>query len=81
MAPVSVLGTSDYYQIIGTFSVTVMCGVLPVQLVYEGKINQPKFNFPKEYCITQTPSHWENEDTSIAMLDEILIQYIKGKQK
>ena len=80
---VSVPGTSDYRQITGTFGVTMAGDFLPIQLIYQGKTKlcQPKFNFPKEFHITQTPNHWANEETSIEMLNQILIPYIESKRK
>ena len=67
---VSVSGTSDYRQITGTFGITISGDFLPIQLIYQGKtkLRQPKYQFPKEFHLTQTPNHWANEQTSIDFL-------------
>ena len=56
---VAVPGTADYRQITGTFGVTMAREFVPIQLIYQGKtkLSQPKFNFPKEFHVTQTPNH------------------------
>ena len=80
---VSVPGTSDYRQIIGTFAVTMAGSFLPIQLIYQGKTPrcQPEFNFPKVFHVTQTSNHWDDENTSIDMLKKILIPYVEAKRK
>ena len=80
---VSVPGTADYRQITGTFGVTLSGDFLPIQLIYQGKtkLSQPKFGFPSEFHITQTPNHWANESTSIDLLNHILIPYVQKKRK
>ena len=56
---VGVLGTDDYRQITGTFSVAMDGSFLPMQLIYKGKTERslPKYKFPKEFHVTQNPSH------------------------
>jgi len=80
---VSVPGTSDYRQITGTFAVTMSGSFLPIQLIYQGKTPrcQPKFDFPKEFHVTQTANHWADENTSIDMMKKILIPYVAAKRK
>ena len=52
---------------------------LPMQLIYKGKTPRslPKFKFPKEFHVTQNPSHWANEETSIGLINEIVVPYMK----
>ena len=80
---VSVPGTADYRQITGTFGITLSSDFLPIQLIYQGKtaLSQPKFRFPSEFHITQTPNHWANESTSIDLLNHIFIPYVEKKRK
>ena len=80
---VPVLGTSDYRQITGTFAITMAGEFLPIQLIYQGKTDrsQPKYEFPKEFHVTQTPNHWADENTSIEMIKKILVPYIREKRK
>ena len=56
---------------------------LPIQLIYLGKTPrcQSEFNFPKEFLVTQTASHWADENTSIDMLKKILIPYVEAERK
>ena len=56
---------------------------LPTQLYYQGKTPrcQPEFNFPKKFHVTQTTNHWADENTSIDMLQKILIPYAEAKRK
>ena len=70
---VPILGTADYQQITGTFSVTMSGNFLPIQLIYKGKTNRchPKYNFPESFHVT----HWSNEQTSIDLIQKIILPY------
>ena len=74
---ISVPGTADYRPITGTFGITMAGDFLPPQLIYQGK----KYNFPKEFHLTQTPNHWANEKTSVDFLELVLITYIEKQRK
>ena len=78
---VSVLDTADYRQITGTFSIAMAGSFLPIQLIYHGKIplSQSKYNFLKEFYVTQIPTHWAHEEASIAFLEHVLIAYIESQ--
>jgi len=80
---VSVPGTSEYRQITGTFAITMSGSFLPIQLIYQGKTarSQPNYSFPSEFHVTQTPNHWADENTSIDMIEQILIPYVKRKRE
>ena len=81
---VPVAGITDYRQITGTFSVSLSGGFLPVQLIYQGKTNrcQLTYPFPREFHVTQTKNHWANENTSLDLIKEVLVPYIrKFRQK
>lgn len=59
-----------------------MIGIfLPVQLIYQGKINKcdPSFRFPSDWNIT--PNHWSNEDTMKDYIVEILVPCITKKNE
>ena len=60
-------------QITGTISVTASGKFLPIQLIYQGKTDwcHPKFNFPKEFCVTHTENHWSNERKAIEYVMQI----------
>ena len=52
---------------------------LPIQLIYQGK---PTCPFPREFYVTQTENHWANENTSLDLIKEILVSYVrKVRQK
>ena len=81
---VPVAGTTDYRQITGTFSVSLSGDFLPVQLIYQGKTKrcQPTYPFPREFHVTQTKKHWANENTSLDLIKEVLVPYVrKFRQK
>ena len=56
---------------------------LPIQLIYHGKtsLSQHKYKFPNKFCVTQTPNHRANEETSIAFLEHDLIPYIETQRE
>ena len=55
----------------------------PIQLIYHGKtpLSQPKYKFPKEFNVTQTPNHGTNEVTSIAFFEHVFIPYIETQRE
>ena len=42
---------------------------------------QPKFNFLKNFLITEKPNSWANEDTSIANLNQVRFHTWKESKK
>ena len=88
---VSILGTAVYQQVTGTFSVTMSGNFLPIQLIYKGNTNRchPKYNFPESFHVTHTTNHWSNEQTSIDLIQKIILpwlgfvlcRYLRGKNK
>ena len=80
---VSVLDTADYRQITGTFSIAMAGSFRPIQLIYHGKIplSQSKYNFPKEFYVTQISTHWAHEEASIAFLEHVLSPILNLKVK
>ena len=81
---VPVAGTTDYRQITGTFGVSLSGDFLPKQLICQGKTehSQPTYPFPHEFHVTQTENHWANENTSLDLIKEVLVPYIrKVRQK
>ena len=53
--------------------------MLPPQLIYEGKTTlcHAKFNFPNDWHITNSKSHWSNVDTMKEYLENILKPHIE----
>ena len=75
-------GKGKKKQITGTFAVSMTGDFLPMQLIYEGKTPRclPKdVEFPKEFDVTFTPSHWSNKEKSKQLLDNVIFPYLKKK--
>ena len=57
---------------------------MPIQLVNQGQIKrcQPRYPFAREFHVTQTENHWTNANTSLAIIKEVLVSYVrKVRQK
>ena len=81
---VPVAGTTGYRQITGTFGVSLSGDFLSIQLIYQGKTkrSQPTYPFPREFHVTQTVNHGANENTSLDLIKEVLVPYVrKVRQK
>ena len=62
----------------------VFCGntageFLPIQLIYTGKTARcfPRYSFPPEWNITNSPNHWCHEDTMVKYVDNIILEYVE----
>ena len=73
---VLIAGIEDKRQITAVFA-------LPPQLIYKGKTTAclPLTKFPSNWHITFTPTHWANEVTTLAYIDQIILPYIKRKRR
>ena len=80
---VSVAGTTDYRQITGTYGLSLSEDFLPKQLIYQGKTkrSQPTYPFPREFHVTQTENRWANENTSLDLIKEVLVPYVRKVRK
>lgn len=76
---VGVVGLEDKRQITALFASTMSGDLLPPQLIYEGKtsLSHPKFNFPPEWNISHTPSHWSNSQSMIEYVEKVIIPYVE----
>jgi len=57
---------------------------LPPQLIYSGSTSKclPKnVNFPSDWHLTSTPTHWSNEETMLAYINRIIVPYVQSKRK
>ena len=65
-------GKDDKRQITACFAGTMTGDFLPTQLVYEGKTSccLPKVDFPNDWNVTYSSTHWSNEDTMQDYIDE-----------
>ena len=52
-------------------------------IIHQGKtvLSQPRFRFPSECNITETPNHWANESTSTDLPHHISSHMLKRKEK
>ena len=62
---VEVVGTDNKWQITACFAGSMAGDFLPLQLVYEGKTTHclPHVEFPRDWHITYSRTHWSNETT------------------
>ena len=76
---VPVAGTTDYRQITGTFSISLSGVFLPMQPIYQGntKRSQQRCPFQRKFHGTQTENYWASEDTSLDLIKEILVSYVR----
>ena len=76
-------GKDDKRQITACFAGTMTGDFLPTQLVYEGKTSRclPKVDFPNDWNVTYSSTHWSNEDTMQDYIDEIILPYIMKKRE
>ena len=54
-----------------------------MQIIYGGKTtaSQPRgFRFPKEFCLSQNPKHWSNEQETLKLIDEVINPYVVRKR-
>ena len=48
-------------------------------MIYAGKTDRclPKADFPEDWNVTYTESHWSNEDSMIEFIDKVLVPYVQ----
>ena len=76
---VPIKGLSDKRNITLTITITLSGNILPFQIIYAGKTKacHPRdITFPPEFCATQNPSHWSNEDETIMLIRQVINPYI-----
>ena len=64
---VAISHMDDKRQMTVLLSCTKSGNLLPPQLIYQGKTDNchPQFNFPADWDITHTESHWSTSDSMI----------------
>ncbi len=75
---VEISAVDDKRQITGVFGCTLAGDFLPIQLIFTGTTKKclPKVDFPSDWDITYTASHWSNESTMMKYMDHIIIPYV-----
>jgi len=80
---VEIVAKDDKRQITAVFGCSMAGDFLPPQLIYQGKTERclPHFSFPGDWHITSTSSHWANEETTRAYIEEIILPYLSKKRR
>ena len=76
---IEIAGSKDKRQITAILCGTVQGELLPMQVIYKGRTKrcQPKFSFPLDWHITQSPKHWSNEETMLQYINHIIIPFVE----
>ena len=76
-ARVEVAGVDDKRQVTVPLACTLSGHLLPFQVLYTGKteICHPSTAFPDGCDIWHTPNHWANSETSLRLVQNIVIPY------
>ncbi|KAI8522099.1 hypothetical protein Bbelb_018530 [Branchiostoma belcheri] len=79
---VPITGLEDKRQITLLLTTSVSGKLLPPQALYQGKTEacHPKFDFPEEWDIHHTESHWSNGDSMLRYTEKILIPYMESQR-
>ena len=77
---VPIKGVDDKRQITATFSISMTGSFLPIQLIYEGKIQRclPNYDFPKGFNVTYSLNHWSNTEKSVELFQKVVFSYLKN---
>ncbi|CAG2250108.1 unnamed protein product [Mytilus edulis] len=78
---VPITGIDDKRQITLLLATSMNGSLLPPQLIYQGKTDRslPKgVDFPDNWDVTSTETHWSNEDTMIRFVDKVILPYVEG---
>ena len=76
---VPIKGLTDKRNITLTFVISLAGEFLPMQVIYQGKTKASlprNFVFPKEFCLTQNPKHYSNEEETLKLIDSIISPYL-----
>jgi hypothetical protein len=75
---VSIIGVEDKRQITAVFAIDMDGNLLPPQLIYAGRTDKchPKFQFPDEWEIDHTESHWSTAASMVRYAQRVLIPYV-----
>ena len=79
---VEVVGKDNKRQITACFAGSMAGDFLPLQLVYEGKTARclPRVEFPGDWHITYSSTHWSNKTTMKVYVDQNILPYITQKR-
>ena len=76
---VKIIGANNKRQITAIFCGTILGDFFPFQLIYLGKTarSHPKYHFPRDWDINQSPKHWSTENTMVAYIENIIVPYVE----
>ena len=76
---VPIKGIDVKRQIAATFTVSMTGKVLPIQLIYKGKMPRclPRFDFPADFNVTFSDNYWSNMEKSIELFEKVIFPYLK----
>ena len=79
---VEISGANDKWQITAVFCGSLTGDFLPLQLIYKGKRGRchPRYVFPSDWHVTQSPKHWSTEETMIDYINEIIVPYVEAQR-
>lgn len=79
---VEISGANDKRQITAVFCGSLTGDFLPLQLIYKGKTRRchPRYAFPSDWHVTQSPKHWSTEETMIDYINEIIVPYVEAQR-
>ena len=80
---VELAGKDDKRQITAVFGGSISGYLLPIQLIYQGKITRclPQVEFPSDWHISYSENHWCNEKTMTDYINKIILPYVKSKRE
>ena len=75
-------GIEDKREITALLAVTLSGGLLPPQLLYQGKTDRchPHITFPADWDVFHTDNHWSNTSTVLRFIDKVIIPYLNVKR-
>ena len=79
---VEVVGVNDKRLITAVFCGSLTGDFLPVQVIYKGKTARchPRYQFPDNWHVTHSHSHWSTEVTMLDYVKEIIIPYVASQR-
>ena len=79
---VPIVNSVDYFQVTGTFSITISDIFLHMQIIYQGQTDRchPNFKFPEKFSITHSVNHWSSKQKVIELIEKILLLYGRNKK-
>ena len=76
---VELVGLNDKRQVTVVFCGNILGAFLPIQVIYQGKMERchPHFNFPSHWDITHSPKHWSTEETMLQYVQLIIVPFVE----